>query len=294
MTWSQVARKDFEDAVRSKMLWGIIAVFVGFMGFVIAVAVGTTDGVDGGGDAVLGLTGTLSQLFVPLIALIAGYLSIVGERRSGSLRVLLSYPHSRRDVVLGKLVGRSAVIALTLSVGSAASLLLASLLVESPELTNVAGLLGTIVLCGIGFTGLAVGISASVNSRGKAMALAIGSLLMFLLVWDAAAAGIYAAVTGSLPGLQEEAWYFLLKRLSPLGAFGGLAENFVDGGIQPIFRMGLEEVPSDATAEQLALSNRVEGPLPFYLTDWFAGLTLLAWGTVPAAVGYLRFVRSDL
>jgi len=294
MTLAQVARKDFEDAVRSRMVWGVIAVFVGFMGFVLTVALTTADAGDATGDAVLGLTAQLSQLFVPLIALIVGYMAVVGERRSGSLRVLLSYPHSRRDVVFGKLLGRSAVIAVTLGVGSLASVLLAAALVESPDVGDAVGLLGSIVLFGVGFTGLAVGISASVRTRGKAMAVAIGSLLAFLLVWDAAAAGLYAAVTGSLPGLEAEAWYFLAKRLSPIGAFRALAEGFVDGRLQPFFRMGLEEVPADAAPEQLRLANRVPGPLPFYLSNWFAAATLAAWAIVPAAVGYLRFERSDI
>jgi ABC-2 type transport system permease protein len=294
MTWTQVARKDFEDAVRSRMLWGIMGVFTVFMGFVLVVALNTSDAAEATSAAALSLTAQLGQLFVPLVALIAGYMAIVGERRSGSLRVLLGYPHSRRDVVLGKLVGRSAVIATTLAVGSAASVLLIALLIESPDLADVAGLLGAIVLFGAAFTGLAVGISAAVSTRGKAMALAIGSLLVFLLVWDAAAAGVYAAVTGALPGLEVEAWYLLLERLNPLGAFRALAEGFVDGRVYPIFRMGLEEVPPDATAQQLAVANRVGTPVPFYLSDWFAAALLAVWGLVPPVVGYLRFARSDL
>ena len=181
-------------------------------------------------------------------------------------------------------------VALALGVGSLASILLAAVLVESPNLGDVAGLLGSVVLFGVGFTGLAVGISASVRTRGKAMAVAIGSLL----VWDAAPAGLYATVTGSLPGLEVEAWYFLLKRLSPVGAFRAVAETFVDGRLQPFFQMGLEEVPGDATPEQLRLTNRVSGPLPFYLSNWFAAATLAAWGVVPVLVGYLRFERSDV
>jgi ABC-2 type transport system permease protein len=48
------------------------------------------------------------------------------------------------------------------------------------------------------------------------MALALGSVLGFLLVWDGIAAGVSAAVTGLLPGLHPEPWYFLLERLSPM------------------------------------------------------------------------------
>ena len=294
MTLSQVARKDFEDAVRSKMVWGIIAVFVGFMAFVLLAAMGTSDTSGATGDIAIGLTAQLSQLFVPLIALIVGYMAIVGERRSGSLRVLLSYPHARRDVVFGKLVGRSAVIALALGVGSVGSILLASVLLAAPDLAAVAGLLGSIVLFGVGFTGIGVGISAAVRTRGKAMAAAIGSLLVFLLVWDAATAGLYALLTGSLPGLEAEGWYFFLKRVNPINSYLTLAEGSVDGRLTPFFQMGLEDIPPDTTAEQMALSNRVGGTLPLYLTDWFAGVTLAAWGVFPAILGYFRFERSDI
>lgn len=294
MTLGQVARKDFEDAVRSRMVWGVIAVFVGFMTFVMLAALGSSEASEATGDAVLGLTAQLSQLFVPLIALIVGYMAIVGERRSGSLRVLLSYPHSRRDVVFGKLAGRSGVIAVTLGVGSIVTVLLASVLVDSPDFGDVIGLLASIVLFGIAFTGLAVGISASVRTRGKAMAAAIGSLLVFLVVWDAAAAGLYAVVTGSLPGLEVDAWYFLVKRLSPVGAFRAVAEQFTASRLSPLFQMGLEEVPADASPEQLELANRIGGSVPFYLERWFAAVTLGAWGLFPALVGYVRFKRSDL
>lgn len=294
MTLTQVARKDFEDAVRSKMVWGIIGVFVGFMGFVMVAAVSATDGADAPGDAALGLTAQLSQLFVPLVALVVGYMAVVGERRSGSLRVLLTYPHSRRDIVFGKLLGRSAVIAIALGVGATLSLLVATVLVAAPDVGNTSGLVASIILFGVAFTGVAVGISASVGTRGRAMALAIGSLLVFLLVWDAAAAGVYAAVSGSLPGLEVEAWYFLLKRLSPVGAFRAIADGFVSGQLGPLFQVGLEQIPQGTTPEQRRLANRVPGALPFYLTNWFAGLTLVAWGVVPAVFGYVRFRRADI
>lgn len=294
MTLTQVARKDFEDAVRSKMVWGIIGVFVGFMGFVMLAALSATEGADAPGNAALGLTAQLSQLFVPLVALVVGYMAVVGERRSGSLRVLLTYPHSRRDIVFGKLLGRSVVIAIALGVGATLSLLVATVLVAAPDVGNTSGLVASIIMFGVAFTGVAVGISASVGTRGRAMALAIGSLLIFLLVWDAAAAGVYAAVTGSLPGLEVEAWYFLLKRLSPIGAFRAVADGFVSGQLGSLFQVGLEQIPQGATPEQRQLSNRVPGALPFYLTDWFAGLTLAAWGVVPAVFGYVRFRRADI
>lgn len=294
MTWTQVARKDFEDAVRSKMLWGLMGVFVAFMGFIVTIAVATADSGEASHSAALQMTAQLGQLFVPLIALIAGYMAVVGERRSGSLRVLLGYPHSRLDVVLGKLVGRTGVIAVTLAVGSAVSMAIVSLVTPSPDIGSAVGVLGAIVLCGAAFTGLAVGVSASVRTRGKAMALAIGSVLVFLIVWDALAAGVYAAATGALPGLQAEPWYFLLKRLNPINAFRVVAGGFVDGRVYQMFSLGIEEVPADTPPSELTIDSRVAGSLPFYLKEWFAALTLAVWAVVPALVGYRRFERSDL
>ena len=111
VTWRDVARKDFEDAARSKLLWGLIAVFVAFLVMSLLSAEELfPDAVTV--DAATALSGVamLAQLFVPGIELVAGYMAVVGERRSGSLRVLLSYPFSRFDVVAGKLVGRSLVV----------------------------------------------------------------------------------------------------------------------------------------------------------------------------------------
>jgi ABC-2 type transport system permease protein len=297
MTWQQVARKDFEDAVRSRMVWGIMGTFVLFMGFLLVLTSLQHTGASDGEDLAMGalqFIAQLGQLFGPLLALIAGYMAVVGERRTGSLRILLGYPHSRRDVVAGKLVGRAAVIAVTIGVGFAVNVALSALLFGVPQLSAFAGVLLALTLAGLAFVGLAVGVSAGVATRGKAMALAIGTFLACFVFWDAAAAGVYSVVTGSLPGLEVEGWYLLLKGLNPLGAYRTLAEGFVDGRVYPMFRMGLEQIPQGTSAEQLRPENRVNGSVPFYLRDWFSAVVLAAWGVVPVAVGYLRFERSDL
>jgi ABC-2 type transport system permease protein len=297
MTLQQVARKDFEDAVRSKMLWAVMGVFVGFMGFLL-VLVSLRPTPEGGDEqmaksALLTIAG-LAQLFGPLVALIAGYMAVVGERRTGSLRILLSYPHSRRDVVGGKLVGRAAVIAVTVVVGFGINVLLSVALFGTAQLDAYAGVLLAVTLLTLGFVGLAVGASAGTETRGRAMAVVIGLFLVSFIFWDAAAAGLYAVVTGHLPGLEVEPWYLLVKQLNPLGAYRTIAESAVDGFVFPIFQLGLEQIPADTPPEQRIAVNRVAGAVPFYLTDWFAGVILAAWGLVPPVFGYLRFRRSDL
>ncbi|GAA0681598.1 ABC transporter permease subunit [Natronoarchaeum mannanilyticum] len=292
-TWASLARKDFADAARSKMLWGFIAVFVAFLAMSLPVAEQLfPETVTVTPAKALSGVAMLAQLFVPGIALVAGYMAVVGERRSGSLRVLLSYPFSRRDVVVGKLVGRLSVTATALTVGYAVGSVLVVALYGVPDVSAFAGFVGAGVLVGLTFTGLAVGGSAAAASRGQAMTLTVGSFVAMVFFWKPVAAGLYYAVTGSLPGLRADRWYVLLKRLNPLEAFRVLASAVLDEEVSAVPEFPVEDVP--ATPERLELANRLAGDVPFYLQEWFSIVVLLAWGVFPVVLGYRRFERSDL
>lgn len=295
-TWNDIARKDFEDAVRSKMLWGIIAVFIAFLLMALPVAEQLfPDAVTVDAAKALGGVAMLTQLFVPGIALVAGYMAVVGERRSGSLRVLLSYPFSRRDIVAGKLVGRILVTSTALVVGFAVASVLVVVLYGAPDVAAFAGFVGAGVLLGLTFTGLAVGGSAAASSRGRAMTLTIGSFVAMVFFWKPAAAGVYYAVTGSLPGLHAERWYFLLQRLNPLEAFRVLSGAALDEEVSAVPELPVENLPADVSPEQLELANRLlGGEVPFYLTEWFSVVVLVVWGTIPVVLGYWWFERTDL
>lgn len=294
-TWRQVAHKDFVDAVRSRMIWGIVSVFVVLMGLLLAIAPVTFPVEETiTAEMALSFVAEVAQLFVPIVALIAAYMAIVGERQSGSLRVLLSYPFSRFDVVAGKFAGRTLMIGTALSIGLVIMLALAVVIYGNPGIRTMAGLLLAGLLFGLAFTGLAVGVSAATDTRGKAMATVLGIYLVSLMFWDAIVAGIYYVVNGSLPELEAEAWYFLLLRLNPIEAFRALVDGVLEPTVHTAFTIPVEDVPQDATAEQLALSNRVIGNLPFFLNDWFLVVVLITWTVFPVVLGYWRFQGADL
>ncbi|QRV16912.1 ABC transporter permease [Haloterrigena salifodinae] len=295
VSWRDVARKDFEDAVRSRLLWGLTAVFVAFLGmsllsaeqlFPEPVTV----------DTAMALSGVamLAQLFVPGIALAVGYMAVVGERRSGSLRVLLSYPFSRGEVVAGKLAGRLLVTGTALTIGFAAASVLVVALYGVPDAATFVGFVAAGVLLGLTFTALAVGGSAAASTRGRARTLTIGSFVGMVFFWKPVVVGIYYAVTGSLPGVQAESWYFLLKRLNPLEAYRVVASAVLDERVDAVPEFPLEDVPANASAETLELSNRLAGEVPFYLADWVSVVVLLTWGLVPVLAGYRLFEDADL
>ena len=122
MTWTVVARKEFEDTIRSRWLIGLSVLFA----LLVGAAVYVTSLIFGSGGSTLSSTEVLQAFpikdgivttLIPLVALVAAYNAVVGERESGSLKLLLALPHSRADVVAGKVVGRGAALAVAVVAG---------------------------------------------------------------------------------------------------------------------------------------------------------------------------------
>ncbi|MDZ7850465.1 MAG: ABC transporter permease subunit [Halodesulfurarchaeum sp.] len=78
-------------------------------------------GVDGDPVSAIGAASQFAAMLVPIMALIAGYLAIAGERESGSLKILLGLPPSRGEVLAGKFLGRAAVVGIGVAAGFAIS-----------------------------------------------------------------------------------------------------------------------------------------------------------------------------
>jgi len=297
MSWQLVARKDFEDTVRSKMIWSIVAVFVLLMGI---VGVGTTAGGSGDPTAsdVIGLFVSLAgNLLIPVTALVVGYMAIVGERQSGSLRVLFGLSHNRRDVVAGKYASRISVMVLVALVTLSVAAVMILGIVGSLPLGTFGPFLVLTVLLAAAFTALAVGVSAMTDTRMQAMGGAIGSYVGFALLWHPFVAGVHYLIEGELAGLDAPGWYFLLLRLDPMTAYRQSISALTEQYQWPLIGWTniVEDIPAEqAGGENLLLANRVAGDLPFYLTEWFGAVVLLAWVVVPVALGYWRFQRADL
>ena len=60
---------------------------------------------------------TLNIYLIPLIALLLSYDAIVGEIERGTMALLLSYPLSRWQVVAGKFLGQTAILAVAIAIG---------------------------------------------------------------------------------------------------------------------------------------------------------------------------------
>lgn len=295
MSWQAVASKDFEDVIRSWMLWAIVGVFTLMMG-IIAVGIvsgGTGDTSDTEVYRLFSILG--GEFLIPLTSLVVGYMAITGERESGGLRVLFGLSHNRFDVFVGKVCSR--VLTMTIASGVLVAVTggLILLAFGGLELGLFLGFAGLTLLFAISFTGIALGISAMTGSRTKALSGAVGMYVLFMIVWDPLVAVVHRITQGSFPGLNAPEWYFLVQRLNPLTAYREALSLMVDAYIPAMVGANIiEDIPTDKLGSPMMLTNRVGEPLPFFLSEWFSVVVLVAWFVVPVAVGYVLFDRADL
>lgn len=282
-----IAKKDFQDAVRSWLFMGLSAFF-----FLLLVAMtGLLAYFEG--DMIIGQEATtavlvervfsIGSLIIPVIALVLGWKAIAGERESGSIKILLSLPHSRTDVVLGKLLGRSAVLSLSLVIGFVLAALPVAALLGTFDVTDYVGLLLVSVLYGVAYTALAITVSSLIRSTTLAAAAAFGVFVLFYVVWPAAIfAAVLLVVFEYLPDSELVAELLMLfQSLNPNAAYGNVLSLVTS----------VAELDEESVAQ---LEAMFDGSIPFYLQDWFALVVLLAWIVVPIAIAAFRFDRVDL
>ncbi|ESP89588.1 ABC transporter permease subunit [Candidatus Halobonum tyrrellensis] len=277
MSLEAVARKDFEDAVRSRWLLALSAVFVLLVSAVVYL-VRPGEGQTLTTGQLLGslyIRDALVTTLVPLIALIVAYGAVVGERASGSLKLLLSLPHSRADVVFGKLVGRTAAIAVPIAVGFVLPAFIAAVGPLRLQVGVFVGYVLLTVLLAAAFVAIAVGFSAAVASNRLAIGGAIGLFFLFVPLWGAVQFPLRLYfVVGGAPGwlpISGQQLFAALRLINPTGSFKIIAGEFVSGAL---FAGGSGE---------FGLSMEVA-----------AFAMLVAWLLVPPLLGLWRFERADL
>jgi ABC-2 type transport system permease protein len=285
MTFATVAKKDFQDAVRSRSFWALSVLFVGLAlltSYMYVTFPGTFTVGTGSGPArtstdvgLILFLSSIAGLFVALTAVVICYKALAGERELGSMAILLGLPHTRRDVVVGKVLGRTLVLALPLVLGFGTAALYGYLSLDEFSLVEFGSFVGLAVLLALAWVAIVVGISAGTRSTSRASALAVGVFLVFELLWNAVSFGIVYAANGfSMPATAPD-WLFVLNTIPPSAAF--------DAAIMAL-------VPSAAPAS----GTGAQAIDAFYATEWLGVVVLLAWIVVPLTLGYWRFRGVDL
>lgn len=228
-----IARKELNDSLRNRWLLAIAVVFatlaigIAWFGAAASGSVGyvTT-------PATIASLASLGIFLIPLIALLLAYDAIVGEDEGGTLLLLLTYPLSRGQLLLGKFLGHGLILALATLLGFGLAGVAIVMLVDDVAVVPLALALGRFilssVLLGWGFVALAYLVSVRVSEKPVAAGLALAVWFLFVLVFDLLLLGTLVAGEGAIrPDLLP--WLLLLNptdiyRLLNIVAFGDASQ----------------------------------------------------------------------
>lgn len=212
---------------------------------------------------------TAVEMFVPLLGLLLGYNAVVEQRSNGQLALLLSFPYSRREFVLGKFLARGGLCVVV--IGTAG--LIGGLLVVYPFGDFAGGwyVLFVLLTAGYGICFLGVGMLLSTLTRSRSLATlgAVGVYVLTVLLWSILAswlesvfdwAGMYS------DGLPD--WMLVFHTLEPGMLYDWLTVTVILGEPAPIET--------------------------WYFNGAVALLVFLGWMLFPVAGAVFYFDRGDL
>lgn len=279
MALHAVAKKEFRESLQSRTLVGLTAAFT-----VFAVGLAAIQWIppiyrdSEVATSTLALLNSLRQstiFLVPLTGLLLGYATVVGERERGSLKLALGLPNTRLELVVGKFLGKTAVMSVAVLVSYAAAALVA--LATYDTFAAGAFLTYTLValLLGAVYVAIATAFSAAMNSRSIALGGALALYSLFLLFWNVVLLALQVVTIGpALPaGTSLPDWIQFVGLLNPSTAF-----TFAVRAVVPEYYELTVFPESDA----------------IFLQDWVGFVVLAAWVVVPLALAAARFRRLDL
>ncbi|NRA69899.1 MAG: ABC transporter permease [Gammaproteobacteria bacterium] len=215
-----IAKKEFTDGLRNRwviaisVIFSLLAIGLAFFGSAASGTVGFVSL-----DSTMISLASLAVFIIPLIALMLCYDAFVGEQESGTLLLLLTYPLSKTQLLLGKFVGHGAIMAVANIIGFGFAALVVCLfsgdIAASDVIAKFSAFIGYAIMLSWVFISFAFVISALVDEKSKAAGLSLITWFMMVLVFDLAL--LTLLVTGD--GLIDPDFLPYLLWLNPTDLF---------------------------------------------------------------------------
>jgi Cu-processing system permease protein len=269
-----IAKKEIMDNIRNKWIIFMTGLFA-FLTLIISYF-----GSFGGGWQSVGLTiaGMMSlvQYLIPIIALMLSYGAVVGEIERGSMSAFLSLPVKRFEIILGKFLGLSSVLAVSIIAGFGIAGIIIGINVGEINIGEYLFFLISSILLGMVFVCLGLFASSFFKRRSTSMGMAVFLWFFFTMIWSVITIGVASMIvdigsiaTGSIPD-----WYYAIEMINPLSSYNGL----VSVNIESVSNMGPQFI--------------INYP-DFYSTPILTSV-LLVWLIVFLALSILVFKKRDL
>ena len=129
---------------------------------------------------------SLSVYLIPLIALMLSYDALVGEFERGTMMLLLAYPVTRGQIVIGKFLGHVMILLIAILAGYGGTVVILTLVTDggTEGWQAYAAMMASSLVLGAVFIALGYFVSAIVRERATAVGAAIGLWLVFVVLYD--------------------------------------------------------------------------------------------------------------
>ena len=264
-----IAKKEFMDNIRNK--W-IIVITIIFASLTLLASYAGSLYSEGWQDLSLTILAmnTLVQFLIPIIGLMLGYASVVGEIERGSMNSLVSLPTNRLEILIGKFLGLGAVLSTTIFIGFGIAGIIISINASGVNYINYLIFIGASILIGLVFLSISILVSSYFKRRSTSMGMAIFIWFFFNMIWSFIISAIGIAVVG-LEKFSSGAmpdWMYALSLVNPLSAYSGLVSLAV---------LDLESIADSGIIY-----------FPSFYTNGLMLIILLIWIFVPLIIGYLK------
>ena len=220
---------------------------------------------------------SLVQFLIPIIALMLSYAAIVGEIERGSMSAFLALPVKRFEIILGKFIGLSTVLALSLLAGFGIAGIIIGLNLGEFNFGEYFVFLLSSILLGMVFVCLGLFASSFFKRRSTSMGMAVFFWFFFTMIWSIVTIGLVTVTAEDLTSIFSDGlpdWYFAIEMINPLSAFNGLVS------------IDIESVTN--TNQQFI------GSYPDFYSTPILTMILLIWLFVFMILSILIFKKRDL
>lgn len=238
-----------------------------------------------GGSTPLTAMQSSVAILVPFVAATFGYRAVVGERESGTIRILAGTQLSRSNLVLGKVVGQTVATATSVLPGVLLAVAIRAFQYRTLAPGLTLALLLVVLLYIVAVVCIVVSFSTLASSSVQAAALVFVTTVGGLVLWsDIMVPIVWSAVTGSVPGdgLRYPATFEFVTRLSPTDSYYVLS-NWVMGA--PI---GTESAVNQLSSSTSGTANSV------HITPWFSFVPLVGVPIGLTTVALWAFNRRSI
>jgi len=229
-----IARKEFVDAVTGKRLWLVAGIFLLFsiastystsFGFMMGIQQATRQMVQ-----IASAIASTTAYMAPLLGIALAFDAVSGERERGTLRLLLSRPIYREDVINGKIISALAVISLTMAMSSLASIsvsiLLHNVAVTLDDTARICVFVAFSIILSFAYYALSLFISTFSSKSSHSLIISIGIWIFFAFILSIISSLVAFIVLGSPPARATTVFNMTQRQQFGNFTFPGESEEY--------------------------------------------------------------------